>query len=117
VAESCFYAGRALQPLNLKGDAYMRNRSVQLNIRLTPAEFEQVKRNSMRTHLSVSGYIRMLINGYVPKETPPIEYNKLMDTLNVIYSGLRNEGYKTEASVLRQTLLKLQAELTLPERM
>lgn len=95
----------------------MRNRSVQLNIRITPAEFEQVKSNSMRANLSTSGYLRMLINGYIPKETPPIEYNKLMDMLNVLYSELRNGGYKEEASILRQILLQLQAELTLPERM
>jgi hypothetical protein len=95
----------------------MRNRSVQVNIRLTPAEFEQVRSNSMRTNLSTSGYLRMLINGYIPKETPPIDYNKLMDKLNTMYSELRNGGYKAEASVLRQTLLQLQAELTLPERM
>ncbi len=95
----------------------MRNRNVQLNIRLTPAEYGQVKSNSNRANLSTSGYLRMLINGYVPKETPPIEYNKLMDKLNVMYSEFRNGCYKTEASILRQTLLQLQAELTLPERM
>jgi hypothetical protein len=71
----------------------------------------------MRANLSTSGYLRMLINGYVPKETPPIEYSKLMDKLNIMYSELRNGGYKAESSILRQTLLQLQAELTLPERM
>lgn len=95
----------------------MRNRSVQVNIRLTSTEFEQIKRNSMRANLSTSGYLRMLINGYVPKETPPIEYNKLIDKLNNMYSELRNGDYKAEASLLCQTLLQLQAELTLPERM
>jgi hypothetical protein len=95
----------------------MRNRSVQLNIRLTPAEFEKIKSNSQSANLSTSGYLRMLINGYIPKETPPIEYNKLMDKLNNMYSELRNGGYKAEATALRQTLLQLQAELTLPERM
>ena len=94
----------------------MRNRNVQLNIRLTPVECEKVMHNSNKVNLPISSYIRMLIDGYVPKETPPIAYDKLISRLNTVYTELRNGKY-AEANELRTLLLQFQAELTLPERM
>jgi hypothetical protein len=94
----------------------MRNRNIQLNIRLTPTEYDKVKHNCRKANLPISGYIRMLIGGYVPKETPPIEYEKLISRLNTVYSELRNLNRSEEAIELRALLLQLQAELTLPEK-
>ena len=66
----------------------MRNRTIQLNIRLTENEYDKVIRNSKKANLTVSGYIRMLIGGYVPKETPPIEYYKIMRQLTELARGI-----------------------------
>ena len=95
----------------------MRNRNIQLNIRLTPVEYDKVKHNSCKSNLPISSYIRMLIGGYVPKETPPIEYEKLISILNNVYTELRSGKNTIEANEVRQILLQLQAELTSPERM
>lgn len=94
----------------------MRNRNIQLNIRLTPAEQNKLSYNSKKANLSVSGYIRMLINGYVPKESPPVEYEQLMKRLTEVYTKLTTGNYSTDATELRQIILLLQAALTLPEK-
>ena len=92
----------------------MRNRNTQLNIRLTPVEHDKVIYNSKKANLSVSGYIRMLINGYVPKEVPSVEYEQLMKRLTEVYTKLSMENYDT--AELRQIILLLQASVTLPEK-
>jgi len=92
----------------------MRNRNVQLNIRLTPAEQDKVLYNSRKANLPVSGYIRLLINGYAPKESPPVEYEQLMKRLTEVYTKLSAENYDT--AELRQIILLLQAAVTLPEK-
>jgi hypothetical protein len=92
----------------------MRNRNTQLNIRLTPVEHDKVLFNSKKANLSVSGYIRMLINGYVPKEAPSVEYEQLMKRLTEVYTKLSVENYDT--AELRHVILLLQAAVTLPEK-
>lgn len=49
----------------------MRNRTVQLNIRLTEAENKRLKQHSRKSGLTASAYVRLLINGFQPKETSP----------------------------------------------
>ena len=92
----------------------MRNRNTQLNIRLTSVEHDKVLFNSKKANLSVSGYIRILINGYVPKEAPPIEHEQLMKRLTEVYAKLSAGNY--DAGELRQIILLLQAAVTLPEK-
>lgn len=94
----------------------MRNRTVQLNIRLTEAENNRLKRNSHKANLTASAYIRMLINGYQPKETPSVEYEKLQKILTEIYAKLgRSEDIPTK-KLLAETLLELQKQVTQPEK-
>jgi hypothetical protein len=85
-------------------------RHAQLNVRMTEKEMQKLRRNAERTGLSISGYIRQLINGYVPKETPPLEYEKLISKLNELYQ------HAEPTEELRRNLLQIQAEITLPER-
>jgi len=94
----------------------MRNRNIQLNIRLTPTEQDKIFYNCKKANLSISGYIRMLINGYVPKESPPVEYEQLMKRLTEVYTKLAAGNYNNDAVELRQIILLLQATLTLPEK-
>lgn len=91
----------------------MRNRTVQLNIRLTEAENNQLKRNSHRAGLTASAYIRMLTSGYIPKETPPIAYHELMKALYELNAKLPQSSL--ERAELQRFILELQAAVTLPE--
>ena len=95
----------------------MRNRNEQMNIRLTADEIEMARTYSDRCGLSISGYIRVLINGYVPKETPPREYDTLICQMTFVYNELRKNNCEVAAAELRRTLLLLQADTTVPERM
>ena len=94
----------------------MRNRKEQLNVRLTESESEILAHNAERSGLSKSGYIRMLVNGYVPRETPPREYGELMRLMTEIYAVLKEQNTDDVVVQLQQTILRLQAEATLPER-
>ena len=94
----------------------MRNRTTQLNIRLSQSEMDMLTRNARRSGLSKSNYIRMLVNGYIPKESPPIEYNQLIRTMTDVYSELKLQYTDETAKELQTAILQLQAALTLPER-
>lgn len=88
----------------------MRNRTIQLNIRLTQNEYNRVIQNSKKSNLTVSGYARMLINSYVPKEAPPIEYYAIMRHL----TELANKNYP-DNNDLRKVILQLQEAVTQPQ--
>lgn len=88
----------------------MRNRTIQLNIRLTKSEHDKLTRNSKKAGLTTSGYIRMLINGYIPKEAPPIEYHEFMKQLTQFANKSCNDN-----SELHQVILNLQETVTQPE--
>ena len=94
----------------------MRNRNTQLNIRLSQSEMDKLTRNARCSGLSKSNYIRMLVNGYVPKESPPIEYNQFIRTMTDVYSELKLQHTDEAAKELQTVILQLQAALTLPER-
>lgn len=93
----------------------MRNRTIQLNIRLTENEYDKVIRNSKKSNLTVSGYIRMLMGGYVPKEAPPIEFHEIMSQLTALNSKLTS-GNEVEHMELCGIILRLQEVITQPER-
>ena len=100
----------------MKGTIITRNRNNQLNIRLSESEMDKLTRNARRSGLSKSNYIRMLVNGYVPKESPPIEYNQLIRAMTDVYSELKLQHTDEVAKELQTAILQLQAALTLPER-
>ena len=94
----------------------MRNRNNQLNIRLSQSEMDKLTRNARRSGLSKSNYIRMLVNGYVPKESPPIEYNQLIRAMTDVYGELKLQHTDGTAKELQTAILQLQTAITLPER-
>lgn len=93
----------------------MSNKEIQRNFRMTKEENNNLHRNAQKANLLVSSYLRMLINGYVPKECPPLEYDELMAELNNIYDMLYNNP-QIATEEFRGLLLQIQAEITLPER-
>lgn len=93
----------------------MRTRDTQFNVRLSRQEADRLKRNSRRAGLTNSGYIRMLISGYCPKETPPLEYGEILQKLTGIYTLLQESADAAVLEELEKTLLQLQTQLTMPE--
>ena len=107
--------GRPLEPLLQKGSDHMRTRDTQFNVRLSRQEADRLKRNSRRAGLTNSGYIRMLISGYCPKETPPVEYGEILQKLTGIYTLLQESADTAVLEELEKTLLQMQTQLTMPE--
>lgn len=68
----------------------MLKRNIKITFRLNAKEQQQLKKNVKRTGLSQETYIRRLIEGYVPKELPPIDYHAMMRELNAIYRRKRS---------------------------
>jgi hypothetical protein len=109
----------------------MRNRTLQLNIRLSEDEHAKLMKSISKTNFSISGYIRALINRNSPKECPPLQYNELMNEsrfiLNIL-GGIKNEicrreffseddrkELKDEIILFHEILLQIQAAFLLPE--
>ena len=57
-------------------------KTVKLTIRLSPEDMARLKSRTAKTRLSQSGYLRMLIRGYVPKAYPPGIYFEVLQKLN-----------------------------------
>lgn len=68
----------------------MRNRSVQLNIRLTEDEHQKLLRSMEKSKLSASSYVRSLITGHSPKECPPLEFHELIAQLHNVSQQLKS---------------------------
>ena len=66
----------------------MRKRNRQINIRLNEEEFLKLQRNANKAKLSISNYVRVLINGNSPKECPPLEFHKLMNEVQKYICGM-----------------------------
>ncbi|MCH5186590.1 MAG: plasmid mobilization relaxosome protein MobC [Oscillospiraceae bacterium] len=107
----------------------MRNRIHNLTVRLSDKESEQLKKNIRRCGLTKSAYIRMAVCGYIPKEKPPLEYNRMIKELNSIgnnlnqiarvanTTGMIDTGFYNEQVVkLDRAVLEINAAVTEPER-
>ena len=105
----------------------MRNRDHQINIRLSASELNRLVHNAKIANLSISTYLRSLIEGNSPKENPPLAYYQLMDRLEKIsdqfkfQNDLARENDSAEflnKNMLeyRKLLLEIQAAVLLPEK-
>lgn len=94
----------------------MRNRKIQISLRLTENEKELLERNAKRCGLGSSEYIRMLIKGYIPKELPPDTFLKLCGEIKTLNELLIKDGKAECAETLRNIFLELKASVLLPEK-
>lgn len=95
----------------------MRKRNHQLNIRLTDEENNKLKVNSAKCGLTVSAYVRMLILGFQPKESPPKAYDETITSLTNVYTLLNNNSISEAKNVLKNTILQMQKQFILPEKL
>ena len=101
----------------------MLKRNIKITFRLNAKEQQQLKGLSQET------YIRRLIEGYVPKELPPIDYHAMMRELNAIGNSMNQiaaranatgfflvDEYASYVYEFRKTVLEIQRAVTQPER-
>ena len=107
----------------------MRKRNIQVMIHLNEKEYNDLTRHVRKTGLSREAYIRKLLQGYVPRELPPIDYYGMMRELNAIGNNLHQisaranktgfflaEKYDENYKQLMEKVLEIQAAATLPEK-
>ncbi|WP_246608286.1 plasmid mobilization protein [Paenibacillus agaridevorans] len=107
----------------------MRKRDIRIVVRLNEKENKRLVTQVQNTALSREAYIRMLINGYVPKELPPLDYYTMMRELHAIGNNLNQLAAKAnatghldrlvfqqEADRLRESVQRIQQAVTTPEK-
>lgn len=109
----------------------MRKRPISFLVRLNESEHARLMTEVKKTGLSREAYIRALINGYIPKPLPPLDYYAMMRELNAIGNNLylnqltvkahttghlERAAFQVEADRLRHAVQQIQQAVTEPER-
>ena len=107
----------------------MRKRNIRTQVWLNEAESQRLHDNAKRTGLSQENYLRSLINGYTPKELPPIDFFNMIRGLRAIGGNINQlavkakatgyvdeAGFERESAYLRRMILEIQKAVTLPEK-
>lgn len=106
----------------------MVKRNIEIKVRFNRKEMEELTKKVKKSGLNRETYIRQLINGKVPKESPPIEYYSLMaqiykcgNSLNQIASKansmniIDHQKYDHEVKELHRILNEITDAVIAPE--
>lgn len=107
----------------------MLKRKIKVTFRLNEKELAHLKKQAKRCGYSQERYLRTLIEGYVPRETPQMEYHQMIRERNAIGNRMNQisaranatgfflaEEYKENYKRLMEKVLEIQAAVTLPDR-
>ena len=75
----------------------MAEKKVEIKVRLTPKEATCLQRLVKRSGLSREAYLRHLINGLVPQESPPPDYYAFMERLYQVGNLLEQLSRQAQA--------------------
>lgn len=70
------------------------------NFRISEKEHRRLKRRAKSCGLSMSGYVRQIINGYKPRESPPADYFAMTRELKEIGNNLNQLAFVANATGL-----------------
>ena len=76
----------------------MLQRTIQKIVRLNAQEQQRLKKCANKCGLSEEAYLRSLLNGLVPKEVPPVDYQGMMRELNAIGRNLHQISARANAT-------------------
>lgn len=76
------------------------NRTQRITLRLSDVEYRKITRRVKSCGLSKSAYIRQLIVGYEPRESPPADYHAMTRELKEIGSNLNQLAFVANATGL-----------------
>ena len=108
----------------------MLKHDIQINFRVNAEEQILLQTNAKKCGLSNAKYLRSLINGYVPKEQPSVDYKKMIRELHAIGNSMNQiaaranktgfylkEEYAKNTQELKAAILEIQKAILLPEKM
>lgn len=72
----------------------MKKRSIEIKVRLNREESGALNKRAKKSGYSREGYVRSLINGYIPREIPPPAYHDMMRELHGIGNNLNQIAQK-----------------------
>ena len=72
----------------------MKNRTIEIKIRLNRKEADALNKRVRKSKLSREAYLRHLINGVVPQDAPPPDYFSMMRELHGIGINLNQVAQK-----------------------
>lgn len=75
----------------------MNNRTIEIKVRLNQKEAAVLNEKVEKSSLSREAYLRQLINGLVPQDTPPPDYYVMMRELYRIGNNLNQIARKAHA--------------------
>ena len=73
------------------------NRTQWITLRLSEVECRRITRRAKSCGLSMSGYVRQIINGYKPRESPPADYFAMTRELKDIGNNLNQLAFVANA--------------------
>ena len=76
----------------------MRKRNIQVMTHLNSKEYQALMKKVRKTGLSREAYIRQLMNGYTPKERPPLDYHEMMKELHAIGNRMNQIAARANAT-------------------
>ncbi len=76
------------------------NRTQKLTVRFSDAEFKKIDKNSKSCSLTKSAYVRQLVAGYKPKESPSADYFAMTRELKDIGNNLNQIAFMANATGL-----------------
>jgi len=106
----------------------VRKRNIRAQVWLNAREYQILKRNAKRTGLSQETYLRTLITGMIPKESPSPDYYAMMRELHAIgvnlnqiaakanATGVIDATYAENARLLQKSLLRIQSAVEVPNK-
>lgn len=75
----------------------MKNRTVDLHIRLTEKEASELKRKAKMCRITQSALVRILINGYEPRQAPSERFYEAMRQLSAVGNNLNQLARKANS--------------------
>lgn len=72
----------------------MRKRNNRVSVRFTDEELDHFKSLVERTGLSAEEYLRQVVKGIVPRDSPPTDYYKMMRQLYHVGNALNQIAQK-----------------------
>lgn len=106
----------------------MRKRNLRIQVWVNHEEDRKLQKYAKQSGLSREAYLRSLINGYVPKTLPPLDYYTMLRELHAIGNNLNQlaakahttghldrTSFQREADDLRRAVQQIQEAVTAPE--
>ena len=106
----------------------MRNRTHLIQVWLDDKEYEKLSQQSAKSGLTMSGYIRQLLNGLQPRDLPPPDFYPMMRQLYYCGNNLNQiarkanalnvidaQRYEEAVKLFRKTVIEISKAVVGPE--